>query len=44
MYSDGKTPLIKPTRHYLDKNTEWTKVPKDLIGKLKEKHYLETHY
>lgn len=42
--SDGKTPLIKPTRHYLDKNTEWTKVPKDLIGKLKEKHYLETHY
>ena len=42
--SDGKTPLIKPSRHHLDKNTEWTKVPKDLIGKLEDKHYLKTHY
>ena len=42
--SDGKTPLIKPTRHHLDKNTEWTKVPKDLIGKIEDKHYLKNHY
>ena len=39
-----KMPLLKPTLHPLDKNTQWTKVPSELEGKLKESDYIKLHY
>tara|TARA_Y100001934_G_scaffold176577_1_gene209127 strand:- start:8 stop:985 length:978 start_codon:yes stop_codon:yes gene_type:complete len=41
---DGKMPIIKPTLHPLDKVSKWTKVPKNLIGKIKENKYVKSHY
>ncbi len=41
---DGKIPIIKPTLHPLDKESKWTKVPKNLIGKIKDKNYIKSHY
>ena len=39
-----KLPLIKPTLHPLDKNTQWTKVPFILRNKLIKEFYIESHY
>ena len=41
---NNKTPLIKPTLHPLDKETEWTKVPDHLKNKIKSNTYMQSHY
>ena len=41
---NNKTPLIKPTLHPLDIETEWTKVPDHLKNKIKSNTYMESHY
>lgn len=39
-----KMPLIKPTLHPLDIESEWNKVPDELEDKLNDKDYIDTHY
>jgi len=39
-----KVPLIKPTLHALDKQSQWNKVPKKLEGKLTDANYIKLHY
>jgi uncharacterized sulfatase len=41
---NNKMPLIKPTLHPLDKETEWTKVPDNLENKIKSSAYMYSHY
>ena len=41
---NNKMPLIKPTLHPLDKETEWTKVPDGLENKIKLSTYMDSHY
>ena len=40
----NKMPLIKPTLHPLDKNTQWTSVTKRLRNTIKDSDYLDLHY
>ena len=41
---NNKMPLIKPTLHPLDKETEWTNVPDGLKNKIKLSTYMDSHY
>jgi uncharacterized sulfatase len=41
---DNKMPVLKPTLHPLDKQSQWNKVSKDLVGTLKKEDYLKVHY
>ena len=41
---NNNIPLIKPTLHPLDKETEWTKVPDNLENKIKSSAYMYSHY
>ena len=40
----NKMPLIKPTLHPLDKDTQWTSVTKRLRNTIKDSDYLDLHY
>lgn len=40
----GAMPLIKPTAHSLDQNSQWQHIPAELVGALKEDVYIELHY
>lgn len=40
----NKMPLIKPTLHPLDKDTQWTSVTKRLRNTIKGSDYLDLHY
>ncbi len=42
--SDGNIPLIKPTRHPLDKISIWNNISKNLENIIQEKDYIESHY
>jgi uncharacterized sulfatase len=39
-----KMPLLKPTKHPLDRESEWNKVPNELKLTLKNKDYVNLHY
>ena len=39
-----KMPLLKPTLHPLDKESQWTKVPDFIKNKLKSEDYYSLHY
>ena len=39
-----KTPLIKPTLHYLDRTSKWNKPDVKLLGTLKDTDYIKLHY
>ncbi len=41
---NNNMPLIKPTLHPLDKETEWTNVPDGLRNKIKLSSYMDSHY
>ena len=41
---EDKMPLIKPSMHPLDKQSQWNKVSDDLVGTLKKEVYLKVHY
>ena len=36
--------ILKPTLHPLDKNSNWNKVPEDLLNKLSDDDYIKLHY
>ena len=40
----NKMPLLKPTLHPLDKDTQWTSVTKRLRNTIKDSDYLDLHY
>jgi uncharacterized sulfatase len=44
LYEEGNMPLLKPTLHPLDKQSEWNNIPDDLENTLKEDYYYDTHY
>jgi uncharacterized sulfatase len=39
-----KMPLLKPTLHPLDKESQWTKVPDFIKNKLNSEDYYSLHY
>ena len=41
---DGLVPLIKATRHPLDKISPWNKIPVYIEGTLKDEDYMTSHY
>ncbi|MAQ21907.1 MAG: N-sulfoglucosamine sulfohydrolase [Flammeovirgaceae bacterium] len=41
---DGSVPLIKATRHPLDKISPWNKIPINIEGTLKDEDYMTSHY
>ena len=41
---DGSVPLIKATRHPLDKISPWNKIPIYIEGTLKDEDYMTSHY
>ena len=42
--SDGNIPLIKPTRHPLDKISLWNDISKNLENIIQDKDYMYSHY